>query len=136
MISRGVEVNNLLLLEAKFGNDLLVFQNRWVKVFKNGPNKICGRQPLKSLKQYVLPYHFKFFKGSLPQILLGPLLNALTQMFMEFRTVFRKISVMELIFSKIARVEISAISMKRDFVEDCFVVICQSFQRTFFRLNL
>ena len=22
----------------------------WVKVFKNGPNKICGRQPLKNLK--------------------------------------------------------------------------------------
>ena len=22
----------------------------WVKVFKNGPSKICGRQPLKSLK--------------------------------------------------------------------------------------
>ena len=26
----------------------------WVKVFKNGPNKICGRQPLKSLKGYGL----------------------------------------------------------------------------------
>ena len=25
------------------------------------------------------PYHFKFFKGCLPQILLGPFLNALTQ---------------------------------------------------------
>ena len=35
----------------------------WDKVFKNGPSKICGRQPLK------------FFKGCLPQILLGPLLN-------------------------------------------------------------
>ena len=22
----------------------------WVKVFKNGPSKICGRQPLKDLK--------------------------------------------------------------------------------------
>ena len=22
----------------------------WVKVFKNGPSKICGRQPLKNLK--------------------------------------------------------------------------------------
>ena len=22
-------------------------QNKWDKVFKNGPNKICGRQPLK-----------------------------------------------------------------------------------------
>ena len=38
----------------------------WVKVFKNGPSKICGRQPLK------------VFKGYLPQILLGPFLNTLT----------------------------------------------------------
>ena len=28
--------------------------NRWNKVFKNGPSKICGRQPLKSLKGYGL----------------------------------------------------------------------------------
>ena len=27
----------------------------WDKVFKNGPNKICGRQPLKNLKWYGLP---------------------------------------------------------------------------------
>ena len=26
-----------------------------VKVFKNGPSKICGRQPLKNLKEYGLP---------------------------------------------------------------------------------
>ena len=24
------------------------------KVFKNGPRKICGKQPLKKLKEYVL----------------------------------------------------------------------------------
>ena len=24
--------------------------NKWGKVFKNGPSKICGRQPLKNLK--------------------------------------------------------------------------------------
>ena len=24
--------------------------NKWDKVFKNGPNEICGRQPLKNLK--------------------------------------------------------------------------------------
>ena len=50
----------------------------WDKVFKNGPSKICGRQPLKNLKEYGRPYSFKFFKGSLPQILLGPFLNTLT----------------------------------------------------------
>ena len=27
------------------------------------------------------PYHFKFFKGCLPQILLGPFLNTLSQIF-------------------------------------------------------
>ena len=25
----------------------------WDKVFKNGPSKICGRQPLKNLKTYL-----------------------------------------------------------------------------------
>ena len=33
------------------------------KVFKNGPSKICRRQPLKNLKWYGRPYHFKYFKG-------------------------------------------------------------------------
>ena len=33
---------------------LISIQKRiWVKVFKNGPSKICGRQPL--LKEYDLP---------------------------------------------------------------------------------
>ena len=27
----------------------------WGKVFTNGPSKICGKQPLKNLKWYVLP---------------------------------------------------------------------------------
>ena len=27
---------------------------KWDKAFKNGPSKICGRQPLKKLKGYVL----------------------------------------------------------------------------------
>ena len=26
----------------------------WDKVFKNGPSKICGKQPLKNLKEYGL----------------------------------------------------------------------------------
>ena len=40
------------------------------KVFKNGPSKICGKQPLKMVclgRQY----HFQFFKECLPQILIG-----------------------------------------------------------------
>ena len=61
------------------------FQNKehhiWVKVFKNGPSKICGRKPVKFWSDTVClsrPYHFKFFKGCLPQILLGPFLTYIT----------------------------------------------------------
>ena len=53
-------------------------RHRWNKVFKNGPSKTCGRQPLKNLKWYGL-YHFKFYKGRFRQILLGPFLNTLSQ---------------------------------------------------------
>ena len=45
----------------------------WEKVFKNGQSKICGRQPLKK----TIPF-WNGFKGCLPQILLGPLLNILS----------------------------------------------------------
>ena len=45
------------------------------KVFKNGPSKICGRQPLKNLKGYGL----LLFKGCIPQILLGLFLNTLSK---------------------------------------------------------
>ena len=48
----------------------------------NGQSKICGRQPLKKLK------HFKFFKGSLQQILLGPFLNTVTQIMFLLITYF------------------------------------------------
>ena len=46
----------------------------WDEVFKNGPSKIYGRQ---ALLQIIIPCHFKFFKGCLPQILLSPFLNTL-----------------------------------------------------------
>ena len=52
----------------------------WDKVFKNGPSEICGRQPLKNIFCLSRPYHFKFFKGRLPQISLGPLLNTFSEM--------------------------------------------------------
>ena len=32
------------------------------KVFKNGPNRICGRQPLKNLKGYSLLNQTIFFQ--------------------------------------------------------------------------
>ena len=34
---------------------LVNFMDIWVKVFKNGPSKICGRQPLKNLNPYLKP---------------------------------------------------------------------------------
>ena len=53
---------------------------KWDKVFKNRPSKTGGRQPLKA---YVLleadHTQFQFFKGCLPQILLGLFLNTLAQ---------------------------------------------------------
>ena len=36
-------------------NNILI----WEKVFKSGPSKVCGRQPLKNLKGYgLLPSNF------------------------------------------------------------------------------
>ena len=54
----------------------------WDKVLKNGPSKICGRQPLKNFKGYGLPYPYGLPQriGCLPQILLGPFLNTLSQL--------------------------------------------------------
>ena len=47
--------------------------NIWIKVFKNAPSKICGRQPLKNFKWYGL-------LSCIPQILLGPFLNTFNHM--------------------------------------------------------
>ena len=30
------------------------YSNKWNNVFKNGPGRICGRQPLRNLKGYGL----------------------------------------------------------------------------------
>ena len=52
----------------------------WDKVSKSGPNKTCGRQPLKSWRRLVCFKHIpsNFVKDLLPQILLGPFLNTLS----------------------------------------------------------
>ena len=50
----------------------------WLKVFKNGPSKICGIQLSR-------PHHLKFFKGCCPQILLGPFLNTLIHMLVTLK---------------------------------------------------
>ena len=52
---------------------MIFYKHIGVKVFKNESSKICGRQPLKNCLSG--PYSFKFFKGCLPQVLLGSFLN-------------------------------------------------------------
>ena len=51
-------------------------------VFKTNPSKICGRQPLKNMKWYMVCLNrsnqFKFFKGCLSQILPCPSFNTLS----------------------------------------------------------
>ena len=62
------------------------WESKWVKVFKNEPSKIFWRQPWKIWSDIVClsrPYHFKFFKGCLPQILLGSFFNTLTQIIFQ-----------------------------------------------------
>ena len=51
------------------------------KYSKSGSSKICGRQPLENLREYGLPKNI--FTGCLPQILLVPLLNALSHIFLK-----------------------------------------------------
>ena len=60
---------------------------KWDKVFKNGTSNFCGRQPLKIWRDMVClntPYPIKFFKGCLPQVLLGLSLNTLSHFFFYF----------------------------------------------------
>ena len=57
-----------ILLQKMNSCELLYNGNKWDKVFKSGPSKVCGIQPLKNFKGY----------GLLKQILLGPLLNTLS----------------------------------------------------------
>ena len=71
--------NDFNIVEGSFlvrGNTGSVGINIWDKVFKNGPRKICGRQPLR--KQTIVL--FNFLKCCLPQISLRPFLNALSHM--------------------------------------------------------
>ena len=59
--------------------------NIWGKVFKNGPSKICGRQPLKYLKGYGMlqqTISLQIFKGCFPQIILGPFLNTFSHLWL------------------------------------------------------
>ena len=70
------------LLKWFFNNQMKSNSDKWAKVFKSGLSKFCGRQPLKNLKGYGFNwlYTLKFFKGSLRQNLLSPVLNTLSKM--------------------------------------------------------
>ena len=48
-------------------------------------SETCGTRYLRmdQVKSIGRPYHFKLFKGCLPQILLGPFLNTLPHMIMS-----------------------------------------------------
>ena len=55
----------------------------WNKLFKNGSSKLCRWQPLNNLKGNDLvkqTISIQFFKGCLPQILLGPFFNTLSHL--------------------------------------------------------
>ena len=51
-------LSQVLLWGCHWKNDYI-----WVKVFKNGPSRICGRQPLKYLKWYDYHIASKFLKA-------------------------------------------------------------------------
>ena len=64
-------------------------------VFKNKQSKICGRQPLENLTGYGLLKQIvslQIFKGCLPQISLGPLLNTWTRIISYSYPVHRQIA--------------------------------------------
>ena len=50
----GSSVHNFMLSSAR--PMMHVGVTIWVKLFKNGPSKICGRQPLKNFTWYILEY--------------------------------------------------------------------------------
>ena len=51
------DIHLLFLFSQCFPEDKIYLKSKviWDKVFKNGPSKLCGRQPLKKMKGYGLP---------------------------------------------------------------------------------
>ena len=61
------------------------------KVFKYGPSKICGRQPLKNLRWYGLvrqTISLQIFERLSSTNLLGPFLNTLTHIHLPFKSTY------------------------------------------------
>ena len=56
-LSQAIENRKVESKLSKVNCQLLLFCiNIWAKVFKNGPSKICGRQPLKKFTWSILEY--------------------------------------------------------------------------------
>ena len=82
-----------LILEDKVNSSVIwqILNTIGTKYSRVDQVKICGRQPLKKLKGYGLLKLTIFFKGCLPQILLGPILNTLSQMKTGYKSLTRVI---------------------------------------------
>ena len=52
------------MIVASFLSFFLLKKTLWDKVFKNGPSKICGRQLLKNLKGYFVPFETPLLRKS------------------------------------------------------------------------
>ena len=69
----------VILGDCRFSLDLFqILVYIWFTLYLNfyyqiGPDMVCLSRP------WSRPYHFKFFKSCLPQILLGPSLNTMSQ---------------------------------------------------------
>ena len=96
------------------------FRYIWDKVFKSGPSKICERQPLKSLKGHGLLKQTislqTFWRSCLPQILLGPLLNTLTHLYIVKGSKFRH--------SFSAKIVLSISRVKKGIFMWFFFIVC------------
>ena len=67
--------------------------------FENGPSEICERQLLKN---------FKFFKGCLPQISLGPFSNTMSMITLKKTTTTKKTPQQQQVYG----LQLSSISIK------------------------
>ena len=57
----NLRIDTLIQKNKSFFLKYQIARMKWDKVFKNGPSKICGRQPLKnftwSILEYFVPSH-------------------------------------------------------------------------------
>ena len=84
-----------LILEDKVNSSVIwqILNTIGTKYSRVDQVKICGRQPLKKLRGYGLLKLTIFFKGCLPQILLGPILNTWSQMKTGYKSLTKESSI-------------------------------------------